>query len=299
MTENSCFVLLSNGPLGSSVSTIAFYSHLVPATIAIFIGLYLLFRTRLSKLAVVFLFFTFSFSMWLVFDVVPWTSSDYSHVFYFWSSLDYINVVFFALGAYFFGVLAREKISIWEKLIIVVTCIPAFWVTFSGNSVTNFYQPWCEVTENGFMTIYKLYAEAIFVILILISFFISWNKSDKKKKIQISVVLAAILAFFGVFSSTEYIATITNVYEINLYGLFVLPLFLITMVFAVTNLGVFKIRFLGTQLLVYTLIIMIGSQFLFLESSTDAVLNTITLVVTIFFSPARKAADLPNACTAS
>lgn len=264
--------------------TIAYYSHIVPTLLALFLSTYLLVRTRFSKISIVFFLFTAGFSLWLIGSLINWVSPNYNIVYFAWSSLDYINIVFFALGAYFFGVLAREKIFIWEKLIIVAVCIPAFLMTFNGNSLTGFNQPVCEAIENGALTLYKLYAEAVFVIMILISFLISWNKSDKKKRIQISVVLLAILAFFAVFSSTEYIASITDVYEINLYGLFVLPLFLIIMVFAVTNLGIFKIRFLGTQLLVYTLIIMIGSQFLFLESSTDAVLNGITLVVTVFFS---------------
>ena len=222
--------------------------------------------------------------MWLAGDLVDWVSSSYSYVYFTWSWLDYVNVLFFAIGTYFFGIFARSKISITEKIFIVLVTIPAFLITYNGNSVTGFYQSVCEASENEVLTKYKLFAEAIYVLMILFSFVVAWLKSDRAKKIQISVVASAIILFFAVFSSTEYIATITNVYEINLYGLFVLPIFLIVMVFAITNLGMFKIRFLGTQLLVYTLIIMISSQFLFLESSTDAALNIITLLVTVLFS---------------
>lgn len=283
MISTSCAIFLSEFT-SSGLLSVAYYSHLVPVAIALFLGFYGLFKTKASEISVVFCLFTLAFSLWLIGDLVTWTTPTYSPIIFAWSWLDHINIVFFGLGACFFAILARGKISNFEKIIIFLVTVPTFILSATGDTVTLFYQPACEVLENSTITLYKLFAEATYVVMILYSFIVAWMKSDKAKKIQLSVVMSAILLFFAVFSSTEYIASITNIYEINLYGLFVLPVFLIAMVFAVTNLGVFKIRFLGTQLLVYTLIIMIGSQLLFLESSTDAVLNIITLGVSVFFS---------------
>ncbi len=282
MVNTSCSIFLQEFA-NSGVLSIAYYSHLVPVAIALFLGFYGLIKAKFSVISTVFCLFTVSFSLWLLGDMVTWTTPHYQPIIFFWSWLDYSNVVFFALGVYFFGVLARGKISVLEKVIILLVSAPVFILSITGNSVTEFYQPACEVLEDDKITSYKLFAEIAYVLMILFSFVMAWLKSDRPKRIQITVVMSAILLFFAVFSSTEYLATITDIYEINLYGLFVLPIFLIVMVFAITNLGVFKIRFLGTQLLVYTLIIMIGSQFLFLESSTDAALNFLTLFVTIFF----------------
>jgi signal transduction histidine kinase len=283
MINTSCSVFLQEFASNGILST-AYYSHLVPVAIALFLGFYGLIKARFSLLSVIFCLFTASFCLWLLGDMVTWTTPHYRPIIFFWSWLDYANVVFFALGVYFFGVLSRGDISVFEKVILVVVSVPAFLLSVTGHSVSEFYQPACEVIENGTTTFYKLVAEVSYVVMILVSFFIAFPKADRAKKIQISVVMSAMLLFFAVFSLTEYIATITDIYEINLYGLFVLPIFLIVMVFAIANLGVLKVRFLGTQILVYTLIIMIGSQFLFLESSTDAALNIITLFVTVFFS---------------
>jgi signal transduction histidine kinase len=272
---NTCFETTSH------YHTIAYYSHIIPVILALFLSVYALIKTRFSKLSIIFFLFTFSFSLWLAGDVVIWTTQNYHYVYSLWSWLDYVNIVFFALGAYFFGVLARGNISTIEKLIILLVCAPAFYLTITGNSVAELYQPWCEVLENSAITTYKLYAEAVLVLLLLFSLIVSWRRSDRNKRVQISVVALAILAFFAVFSVTEYIASITDIYEISLYGLFVLPVFLIAMVFAVTNLQIFDIRHLGTQLLVYVLLLMVGSQFLFLQSSTDAALNGITLFMAV------------------
>lgn len=276
MDINTCTALTDG------IRTIATYSHLVPVAFMVFLGGYAVVKTNYSKVSVVFLLFTLAVSLWLVGDLVLWIVPDYYYVVFFWSWLDHVNVIFFALGAYFFGVLAREMVTIYEKVLIVLICIPAFILTFTGNAIVGFEQVWCEATENQLITYYKLFAEWAFVIMIFASLFIAWRTAVREKKMQLIIMLAAILLFFATFSVTEYIAVNTGVYEINLYALFVLPIFLIVITFAITNLGIFNIRYLGTQLLVYILILMVGSQFLFLQDSTDLTLNVITLVISLF-----------------
>ncbi len=282
MNITSCSIFLKEFS-DTGILSIAYYSHLVPIVIALFLGFFTLKKTNSSKLSVVFCLFTMAFSLWLFGDLITWTTASYGPIIFVWSWLDYLNIVFFALGTYFFVLLARDGLSSFEKIIMLLVCAPAFLLSIGGYSVGDFYQPACEVIEDTAITNYKLFAEGIFVLMLLYSLIWGWIRFSGPKRVQLVVVASAILLFFASFSLTEYVATITNVYEINLYGLFVLPLFLIVMVFAITNLGIFKARFLGTQLLVYTLIIMVASQFLFLQSSTDAALNIITLVVSIFF----------------
>lgn len=246
-----------------------------------FLSIYALFRTKFSKLALVFFAFTLGFSLWLVGDLILWTYDDYNAIYYFWSSLDFINVVFFMLGAFFFGLVAREKITLWEKAIMLLLILPAFIITVTGNSVVDFYQPACEATNNDWLTNYKLFAEASAILLILFSFFAAWGKSDNRKRIQIGFIGLAILLFFAVFAGSEYIASVTAVYEINLYGLFILPLFLIVLTFAITDLKLFNFRFVGTQILAYVLIIMVGSQLLYVRDPAEQTLSFITLAVTL------------------
>lgn len=276
MDLNTCTVLTEN------VRVIAAYAHIVPAAFMLFLGFYALFKTKYSHLAIFFFAFTASVSLWLLGDLILWTIPNYYLVMFFWSWLDHINVIFFALGAYFFGVLARDTIYWQEKLLIFAFCLPSFFITASGGAVVGFEQVWCEATENSLITYYKLFAEWVFIVFMLWSLALVWKSATKNKRLRLVVILFAILMFFGVFSVTEYMAVSTGIYEIHLYSLFVLPLFLIALTFSITNLGVFNIRYLGTQLLVYILILMVGSQFLFIQDSTDLTLNVITLGISIF-----------------
>ncbi|MEK7602283.1 MAG: HAMP domain-containing sensor histidine kinase [Patescibacteria group bacterium] len=166
---------------------------------------------------------------------------------------------------------------------LVLIAIPAFVITALGASVINFDQSVCEAINSTLLTQYKLVVEGILVVWMLYSFAHAWKYSTKDKRIQHSVVLGALLLFFTVFAGTEYFSSMTGIYEINLYSLFVLPIFLVVMVFAVTNLGLFNLRFLGTQILSYSLILMTGSQLFFVQDATHTTLAVITLAISMFF----------------
>jgi signal transduction histidine kinase len=279
MDLSACALALGDNWRG--MMNIALYSHLVPAALILFLGIYALIRTKRSPLAVAFLCFSTAVTVWLVNDVILWTAQDYHTVAFFWSWIDLINVIFFALGAYFFVLLARGRVPMAEKIALILIALPVVWLTLSGNAITDFSVSWCEATENPSLTNYKVFAEGAYVLLILLALVANWRASSQSVRIKLGVVALALVLFFATFSVTEYLATVTNVYEINLYGLFILPVFLIVMVFSITNLGVFKIRYLGTQLLLYLLILLVASQLLFLESSTDATLSVVTLGIAV------------------
>lgn len=279
--STSCSVFLEyfaeNGIL-----TTAYYAHLIPVVLALLLSGYALFKTRASKLAVLFFLFTLSFSLWLLGDLVTWTNPSYAPILFAWSWLDFINVVFFVFGAYFFSALAFDKSPLWRKILYVVLPLPALAFTVTGSSILEFNQPVCEAVNNGVLTNYKLFAETTVIILMLSTLISVWASSSWRKRIQLIVLLIAILLFFAVFAGTEYVASMTGIYEINLYGLFVLPLFLIILTFAITDLRLFQLRFVGTQILAYILIIMVGSQLLFITDSTTRNLSLITLAISLF-----------------
>ncbi len=262
---------------------IAYYPHLVPVALAMFLSTYALIASRFSKISITFFLFTFSFSLWLVGDLVNWTASPYQWIYFTWSWLDYLNVVFYVLGAYFFIQTARTVVPLWNKLVFLVLCILPFGITVTGHSLLGFNHPVCEAFEYPLMPLYVSGVGVVSMLVMLYSLIASWRLAEKSKKIMLGCVFAAIVLFFVVFNGSGYIASTTEVYEIQLYSLFVLPVFLIVMVFAMTNLQLFQMRYLGTQILAYVLIITTGSQLLFLQNSTDKVLTLATLALSILF----------------
>ncbi|HEY9480805.1 MAG TPA: ATP-binding protein [Candidatus Paceibacterota bacterium] len=279
MNPNTCFITTVD------YHTIAYYSHLVPVVIAMLLAILVLFKSRFSLISRVFALFVSGFCLWLIGDVVLWTQSDYHLVTSFWAPLDYINVVFYLAGAYFFAILVNDgkKVPEWLKIAFLALSIPAWWITVTGKSITGFNQPQCEAFNSEWLTQYKLAIEWIVCIYILVSAILASRKTARQRRVEIWTVAAGLLLFFAVFSVTEYISSQTGIYEINLYSLFVLPAFLFMIIYAVTNLHVFHLRILGTQLLSYVLIVMVGTQFFFIEDSGAQKLTLVTFVVTLAF----------------
>ncbi|MEQ1561114.1 MAG: HAMP domain-containing sensor histidine kinase [Nitrospira sp.] len=278
MDINTCLTL--NPPY----VTIAYYSHLIPILISLFLGVFVLVKSKFSYLSKIFFFFNASFCLWLLGDVVTWTQGNYNLISFIWSMLDYINIIFYLLGAYFIVVLVKgDDVKVWHKLAFISLSLPAWWLTFSNQSISSFYQPVCEALNNNILTSYKLNVEVFVVIFIVAFSIIQFKRSVDQKRKQILIVSLALLLFFIVFSATEYISSQTGIYEINLFSLFILPVFLFMIIYSITNLSVFKTTLVGTQLIAFVMIILVGSQFFFLENTTNQVLTVITFILSLSF----------------
>lgn len=90
--------------------------------------------------------------------------------------------------------------------------------------------------------------------------------------------------FLSVFGITEYISATTGVYEYNLYSLFLLPLFILIIIYAVFELDIFQFNILGTQYLVVGLVVLMVGQSFFINGSVDTLLTIITIVLTVGLS---------------
>lgn len=270
---------------GKGYHHIAYYSHLIPIFLGLLLVVFVLVASKFSLVAKLFSLFVVSFCLWLVGDLVTWVSNDYHLVAAIWGPLDYINVIFYLFGAYFFTVLVKdgEKIPTWLKMSFIVLSMPAWWITVTGQSITGFDQTQCEAFNNGWLTNYKFIVEWVVCLYIILTARNTFRKSDRAKKIQISVVTSALLLFFMTFSVTENIGSQTGLYEINLYSLSVLPIFLGMIIYAITKLKMFQVRLIATQLLVYVLLIMVGSQLFFIENIAHNILMIVSFVTSIFF----------------
>jgi signal transduction histidine kinase len=264
--------------------SVAYYSHLVPVAIALLLALVVLIKSNYSLLSKTFFVFTISFCTWLVGDVFIWTSSDYDLISAVWAPLDYINILFYVLGAYFFSVFLKGKdVSLWQKILLLAITLPAWIITYTGASITAFYQPYCEAYNSEWLTTYKLIIEVVVVIYIITASLLTWKKSSTTKRKQIVAISLALILFFATFSITEYISSVTGVYEINLYSLFVLPIFLIVILYSIVNLKIFDLKLFGVRLLACSFLILVAFQFLFFQNKTDKLLTATTFILSTIF----------------
>ncbi len=262
-------------------TSLVFYSHIVPIILSLVLGIFVFIKSKFNFFSKVFLSFIFVFAIWLTGDLITWTSTNYNLIYTIWSFLLYLEIVFYALGLYFAIVFVKKSdISFIFKVLIFLLTIPAFLLTINQQSVVGFNYPVCEALNDNFLDTYKLIFEAIILSVILIyalnPFFkkLSWKEAFPKL-----VVLGSMFLFLAIFGITEYLASVTGNYEMNLYSLFLMPVFLVAIIYSVFELDIFNVKVLGSHYLVIGLIILMGGQLFFITNTTNRLLTIIAMII--------------------
>lgn len=262
---------------------IAFYANLIPIFFSLFLGILVFVKAKNNILSKIFFAFSIVFSLWLIGDIISWTTNNYHLVYATWSLMDYTEILFYILGLYFIIVFVRKKdISLIYKLVLFLATLLPFFVTITLKSVAGFNYPVCEAFNSTFLGQYKLYLEVAILLTILGYFLVPFFKKsisfDKQSHIM---VLGSIFLFLAAFGITEYLASITAYYELNLYSLFVIPVFLMAITYSIFRLDIFNVKILSTYFLVFGFLILTGVQLIFVSGMTDRLLTILTLAMSV------------------
>ncbi|MDO8579437.1 MAG: HAMP domain-containing sensor histidine kinase, partial [bacterium] len=143
----------------------------------------------------------------------------------------------------------------------------------------------------GPLVYYGYLLEIIYTLWIVMVVFARHKKSQSSdQKHQISLVgigaVLFLLSFaFGniigsLFSNASFLGEDYS-WTIGQYGLFGVPIFIGFLSYMIVKFKAFNIKLIATQALVVALVILIGSQFFFIKSNINKVLNGITLFLSI------------------
>jgi signal transduction histidine kinase len=281
---NSCYIFISS--IDAKEVILTNYSHIIPVFLATILGIFVFVKTKFNLLSKVFLSFIVVFSLWLIGDLITWTSTNYHLIYSVWSFLDYLEVLFYLFGLYFVLILVYKKdLSPFFKTVLFLFSLPLFIFTIMGYSVVGFNQPLCEAFNSGFSGSYKLIVESGVLLVILFFIITPFVKKEvlKIKKTNL-IVFGSMFLFLSIFGVTEYIASTTGNYQLNLYSLFLLPIFIFAVIYAIFELDIFNFNILETQYLVVGLVILITGQLFFVSGGTDILLTIITIITSVTLS---------------
>lgn len=279
-----------------SYRALAVYSHLIPAVATFILGLFAYARATDRLKASYFLGFASMFTAWLIADLVVWTSNSYAVVAAFWEPLDFIELLFFLLLFGFITTDLYPRSRRWLTLgLLALSAIP-FWITLTGNAVLEMNQAVCEMVGNDFLAHYKVWVEGmILTATLLLGFFaLIRTKVGRDERMRISLIVLSTVLFMGIFSWSEFIATSTDIFEINLYALFTLPIFVLSLTIAITSYGTFNLGALATRVLFYVFLSLAATQFAFTDDLTEFLLAAmsfsvvLTLGIMLFFTSERE-----------
>lgn len=290
MDINTCFATTEG------YRALALYSHLIPAVATFILGLFAYLRAHDTTKAVYFLGFASMLTTWLISDLVVWTSNAYPVVAAFWEPLDFVEILFFLL---LFGFIVTDlfpKKTKYLPLVLVAAAAIPFWITLTGNAVLEMNQAVCEMVGNDFLAHYKVWIEGgILAATFIVGLCAFCRKNiQKDERMRVSLIVLSTVLFMGIFSWSEFIATSTDIFEINLYALFTLPIFVLSLTIAITSYSTFNLGTIATRVLFYVFLVLAATQFFFVGNMTEFLLAAMSfsvifaLGILLFFASERE-----------
>jgi signal transduction histidine kinase len=204
---------------------------------------------------------------------------------FFWSLVILVEVLLYIFAIYFIDVFNEKKdISFKKKLLLFIILLPVLLTLPTSLNLSGLYINSCNA-EEGFIAKYYTYIVEIFSALWIIYYSVkSYRRTNdfiKRKKIMISTL--GILFFLLALSSGNLIGSFTEQWDYSQFGLFVMPILIGALAYLIVKYNAFNVKLMATQVLIWGLVILIGSQFFFIKITTNFILNGVTFVGIIIF----------------
>ncbi len=273
-----------------SASRLLYYSHIPAMTVSLLIGLfvYLKNKTLISKIL-----FALSvvFSTWSFLNLIVWTNIDSRLIMLAWSFFGLLYSLIYILSLYFVYVFIDKKdISFLKKVLLGILILPVIFLSSTAYNIRGFDLVNCEAVEGNYYTYYYYGLGLLVFLWILILSFIRYRKeADVEFKKQIVLLAVGIELFLFSYFITGFLASyldsmgVSYAFEIEQYGLFGMVIFMGFLAYLIVKFKAFDIKLLAAQALVVALIILVGSQFFYVQSNTSRILTGITLILAVGF----------------
>jgi len=271
----------------SEVPKLLYYSHIPTTIIALLVGLYLFWHGRKFLLNRLLLTITILFSLWTTVNLITWTNVNSDVILFSWSFIGLIFSLISIYSIYFTYVFLNKKdISVKLKTIflVIISPIVIFTPTYfnlGGLNITN-----CDAfkfEQLPFEYYYTLLGglAMIWIFVLLIRRYRTATPDFRKQIILMGAGIELFLfSFFMIVFLASYLTKI-GIFpdsDLELYGLFGMVIFMIYIGILVVRFGAFNAKLIATQALIVGLIVLIGSQFFFIQTPINFILNGITFI---------------------
>lgn len=259
----------------SNIPSLFYYSHIPAIIVALFLGIFILYKGNKSIVNIVLFSITILFSIWCIFDLILWATNNPSDTMFFWSLQVLIEPLIYATCIYLTFLFVKGRDMIFsEKLLMTILITP--FIIFLSNKLTligvNLSD--CTAIEGPISLYYSYVYQIISVIIILEIFVSSYRKTtDSLRKKEIRYFIVGMIMFLLAFSWGNLIGSFTDNWTIAQGGLIGMPIFFGFLTYISVKFKTFNLKILGAQALVFVLGFLVLSM-LFIRS-----LNYINIII--------------------
>lgn len=256
------------------------YSYTPIILVSLFLSLLILRKSGLNKRNFGLFGMILSFSLWSLNVMAQWLTVPASINMLEWMITPLLEIFIFIFAFYFVYLSINLKdLSGLLKSTLFLILFPIIVLTPTKFNTSVFDVVNCEANL-GFLIKYLFVVEVVIIFLLIgISTYRYIKEIDKKNKQQILLYGISTSSFLIIFWLSNFFGELTQTYEINLWGPIGMVIFVTLLTFLIVRFKAFDIKLIGAQALVWALVILIGSQFFFIQSNTNKILTGVTLII--------------------
>lgn len=265
----------------SNVPALLYYSH-IPAIIAALCITFLVLRKSkrvavTAPLSAMLLLFT----LWVFADLILWATNRPDVTMFFWSAQILLEVLIYVAAFYTSYIFISDKNPSFLKECALLIPVAFFVLLIPTElNLTGVELETCYAQENDIIIYFSYALETMLTIAIVFTAFNYYKLGVLEKRRQIFYYTLGILIFLLALTYGNIIGSITDDWVLAQYGLFGMPIFIGFLAYMIVKFKLFNIKLIGAQALIVSLVVLIGSQFLFIQTDTNRILTAITLIIT-------------------
>ncbi len=281
----SCFDFINHvAPM-----SLVYYSHFTSIIVSLILGFVVLRYSDKSILGRLLFSLSLVFSLWVIIDLITWTSYNSLMYMFVWSFFGILTALIYLISICFsYAFIYNKNISFKILSAFSILFLPIILFTPTAYNLIGFSNLDCVSIESPLFTNYfHMFGVFAFISILTMAIIGYLKTTDKLFRRQILLMTIGIEAFIAIFFTATFLdsylvnAGVTGDYMLGNYGLFGIIIFMAVLAFLIVRFKTFNIKLLGAQALMLTIGLLVGSQFFFIKTPTNMVLTFFTLVITI------------------
>lgn len=272
-----------------NLSEIFFYSHVTSSVVTLLVALIVFLNGRHRLLNKLLFAVALSFSLWTLVSYLSWSLVNGDLISSIWPFFGVLSALISVLCIYFVYVFVYNRNAPFKlRLIYLLLLVPVMLFAHTNLSLKGFDLASCDAFIYEGIP-YKLYYSALgYLAMAWIAYilFKGYRNVTHRSKTEIILMGIGIELFLLIFNTTSFVSTSLTTYgytdnsDLEYYGLFGMVVFMVFVSILIVRFRSFNVGMLAAQALVIALLVLVGSQFTFVETTTGNILTSITLIIT-------------------
>jgi signal transduction histidine kinase len=277
----------------SEVPELLYYSHIPVSILALVVGFFVYFHNRHSILHRLLLFISICFSLWTFANLIAWTNINSGLLLFIWALFGLLTALLSILCIYFIYVFLYERDApIVMKVSFIALLLPVLLLTPTDLNVSGFNISHCDAFEfeGTALNIYYNTLGGVAMLWIGALLYRRYKTASREFRKQILLMGIGIEFFLFTFFSITFLASYLTLIEIfedsrlEMYGMFGMFVFMVFIGILMVQFKAFKITLIAPRALTVLLLILVGSQYTYVTTTSGILLTTVTLILTTISS---------------